>query len=476
MSLSPSPSLPARKPIEEEVWMFAEERAQEILSTIQPVFVADRSRKEIIDHVKTLLKDHFGVEQVYFFGSVPLKTYLPDGDIDLTVLTPHNKETEIASALCIMLEAKKKDPNFPVTDVLYVPAQVKVIKCRIRNISVDISFNQTAGLCALCFLEQVDQNFGKDHLFKRSIILIKAWCYYESRILGANTGLISTYALAILVLNIINISYSSLSGPLSVLLKFLEYYGSFDWDKHCVTANGPVLISSLPNITETENHQVYLSEAFFKECMELYTVSIKATDPSRLFFPVKYLNILDPLKHSNNLGRSVTKGNMQRIRHAFALGARKLRDALTVPPVETMGWKVEKFFSNSLNRNGKGQRQDVEEPVFAFGTGRANLSELRGDFEAYFKSLVSGKLFHGEIQHKWYVTGEKHGFFWKDLNLSTMMPNIQRSRGTGTYIPEMSQESYAERFSRKPSTVCASLPSTSTSQTQTQTQPLKQNP
>ncbi|KAG8481075.1 hypothetical protein CXB51_025809 [Gossypium anomalum] len=34
----------------------------------------------------------------------------------------------------------------------------------------------------------VDQLIGKDHLFKRSIILIKAWCYYESRILAAFVG------------------------------------------------------------------------------------------------------------------------------------------------------------------------------------------------------------------------------------------------------------------------------------------------
>ena len=64
---------------------------------------------------------------------------------------------------------------------------------------------------------QVDQLFGRDHLFKRSIILIKAWCYYESRILGANMGLFSTYALSILVLYIINLFHSSLSGPLSVI-------------------------------------------------------------------------------------------------------------------------------------------------------------------------------------------------------------------------------------------------------------------
>jgi len=33
--------------------------------------------------------------------------------------------------------------------------QVKIIKCLVENIVVDISFNQLGGLCTLCFLEEV---------------------------------------------------------------------------------------------------------------------------------------------------------------------------------------------------------------------------------------------------------------------------------------------------------------------------------
>lgn len=42
--------------------MVAEERAQEILNAIQPVFVSDKSRNEIIDYVQTLIKDRLGIE------------------------------------------------------------------------------------------------------------------------------------------------------------------------------------------------------------------------------------------------------------------------------------------------------------------------------------------------------------------------------------------------------------------------------
>ncbi|KAJ4903984.1 Nucleotidyltransferase family protein [Raphanus sativus] len=453
-----------------ELWMVAEERAQEILNTIQPIIVSDRSRNEIVYYLQTLVKDRLGLE-VFNFGSVPLKTYLPDGDIDLTVLTPQDKEEDLAKALCKMLEAEDGESDFDVTDVQYIQAQVKVIKCKIRNVAVDISFNQVAGLSALCFLEQVDQIFGRDHLFKRSIILVKAWCYYESRILGSNTGLISTYALAVLVLHIINISYASVSGPLAVLFKFLDYYASFDWGNNCVTVYGPVLISSLPDMKETEHHEVVLNEKFVRECMESYSFSTKAAEANGRYFPVRHFNIVDPLKHSNNLGRSVTQGNVQRLKHAFTLGARKIKDVLTLPG-ETMGWKLEKFFCNSLDRNGKGERLDVEEPVTAFGTGRSELSELRGDFEGYFQSLVYGKWFHGETQlwipqghdtNSWdNVNGQRSGFYWRRVDGATSLQNMRRSIGTGTFIPEMRQESYTNRSSSKPKTV-KSLPSTSQS-------------
>lgn len=121
---------------------------------------------------------------------------------------------------------------------------------------------------------------GKKHLFKKSILLIKAWCFYESRTLGANHGLISTYALETLVLYIFNLFHKELKKPLQVnltqvlsfflffmissshwpfcnfvgflmfqvLLKFLTFFSSFEWDKFCVSLSGPVPLSSLPEI------------------------------------------------------------------------------------------------------------------------------------------------------------------------------------------------------------------------------------
>ncbi|KAF2287972.1 hypothetical protein GH714_003647 [Hevea brasiliensis] len=278
---------------------------------------------------------------VFPFGSVPLKTYLPDGDIDLTAFGGMNIEEALAN-------------------------DVKLVKCLVQNIVVDISFNQLGGLCTLCFLEQVDCLIGKNHLFKRSIILIKAWCYYESRILGAHHGLISTYALETLVLYIFHLFHSSLTGPLAVLYKFLDYFSKFDWDNYCISLNGPVRISSLPEVVvetpENGGFDLLLSNDFLKECVEMFSVPARAYETNSRTFPPKHLNIVDPLKENNNLGRSVSKGNFYRIKSAFTYGARKLGRILSQPE-ESITDELYKFFSNTLDRHGNGQRPDVQDPA-----------------------------------------------------------------------------------------------------------------
>ena len=74
--------------------------------------------------------------------------------------------------------------------------------------------------------------------------------------------------------------------------------------------------------------------------------------------PVKYVNVVDPLLPSNNLGRSVSQGNAIRIRKAFKTGAARLsalrRDEGSRDEAE--GVRVlEAFFGNAL-RHRRGTR------------------------------------------------------------------------------------------------------------------------
>jgi DNA polymerase sigma len=64
---------------------------------------------------------------VFTFGSVPLKTYLPDGDIDLTVFTENQNLKETwANEVRDILEHEEKNENaeFHVKEVQYIQAEV----------------------------------------------------------------------------------------------------------------------------------------------------------------------------------------------------------------------------------------------------------------------------------------------------------------------------------------------------------------
>ncbi|KAE9613907.1 putative polynucleotide adenylyltransferase [Lupinus albus] len=458
-NLSPFPN-PKPLSIDAELWEIAEERVQEILNVIQPNVVSESIRKEIIDYVQWLIRGYYGAE-VLPFGSVPLKTYLPDGDIDFTVLSHENSDEDLAQAVCNILQSEQ------VKDIKHIHAQVQVVKCTVKNIAVDISFNQMAGLYALRFFEQVDEMVGRDHLLKRSIILIKAWLYYEGRMLGSHNGLLSTYAVEILVLYIINRFHKSLFGPLEVLYLFLDYYSKFDWETNYVSVDGPKPLSSLPEIVETPEcdcDDLLLSKEFLSGYRDI------ASKTTTRGFPPKYLNIMDPLRSDNNLGRSVSIGSLRRIKLALGYGARKLKDIFELPG-EKMGAAIEVFFKSTLDRNGKGERPDVAVPVPAFGIGKSLDSDLNGDCDSYFGDLQNVQAYHvyakpltshssscpssppqvdvkalSSTQQNWnmfypvgtnvYVPGQ-----------TPYYPNVL-SRGTGTYIPDMSHTSYRDMHSR----------------------------
>ncbi|XP_051132944.1 uncharacterized protein LOC127252696 isoform X2 [Andrographis paniculata] len=361
---------PVMRALDSDRWLRAEERTADLIACIQPNQLSEERRNAVANYVQELIMKCFPC-QVCTFGSVPLKTYLPDGDIDLTAFShDQNLKDTWANLVRDMLENEEKNENaeFHVKEVQYIQAEVKIIKCLVENIVVDISFNQVGGLCTLCFLDEIDNLIDQNHLFKRSIILVKAWCYYESRILGAHHGLISTYALETLVLYIFHVFNNSFQGPLEVLYRFLEFFSKFDWDNFCVSLWGPVPISSLPDVTadppRKDSGELLLSKNFLESCSIAYSVFPGGQENSGQPFVSKHFNVIDPLRVSNNLGRSVSKGNFFRIRSAFAFGAKRLARLLDCPK-DNLIFEVNQFFTNTWERHGSGQRPDAAGDVLS---------------------------------------------------------------------------------------------------------------
>ncbi|KAL1558773.1 hypothetical protein AAHA92_09199 [Salvia divinorum] len=366
--------------LREDCLSAAEDAARHVLNCIHPTLDSEEERRDVIDYMQRLIKSHVNCE-VFPYGSVPLKTYLPDGDIDLTATNGTKTVESMARDVLALLQKEEKNVNaeFKVKDTQYIDAEVKLLKCLVGDTVLDISFNQLGGLSTLCFLEQVDRLIGRNHLFKRSIILIKAWCYYESRILGAHHGLISTYALETLVLYIFHLYHSSLWGPLVVLYRFLEYYGKFDWENYCISLKGPVCKSSLPDIVvkvpENGSTGLMFSEEFLENCLEMFSVSSREREGKPKAFQPKHLNIIDTLKENNNLGRSVHIGNFYRIRSAFKYGARKLGQVLSLP-VDKVADGIHKFFSNAIAWHGNDNRNFIPDFALEFGHEESSAATL----------------------------------------------------------------------------------------------------
>lgn len=145
--------------------------------------------------------------KVQLFGSVPIRTYLPHGDIDCTFYIPSEQVQDLpnwanrlmkhiekhipssssagggshsrhhpapnahfrgalssASAAAAAATAGAMSPAFTVHSVNVIPAEVTLVKCNIdvpsqspsASMVVDISFNQRGGVNAANFLEEAD--------------------------------------------------------------------------------------------------------------------------------------------------------------------------------------------------------------------------------------------------------------------------------------------------------------------------------
>lgn len=322
------------------------ESVDKLISCIRPDDQSITQRTRIIGFLTKLILESFPAHhniRIIPFGSVPLRCFLPAGDIDIGIFCLGEQMSyswlyKLQTALQYECERKQHLPgvagDFKVTSVHTIEAEVRVCKCFVDRIEVDITLNVPSGVCTLGFLERLDVVIARKHLFKRSILLIKAWCYYEARVLGGHNGLISTYALDIMVLFIINKFFKAIDGPLQVLKFFLWYYGNFDWDTYCLTLEGRQRLSMYPywdanNVEDLESGVGLIGVQQMDELTRVYAYESRSIFHEE--FPIRSFNIVDPLKKKNNIGRCISSSNARRIRNAFLFGYDKLEAVLARP-------------------------------------------------------------------------------------------------------------------------------------------------
>lgn len=242
-------------------------RFDEIIFSLIPTNEQVNERLIVFNYVRTIIHRSLGAH-VYPMGSFTTRTFLPGGDVDISAfLTADQLDSwfvKVNEAMCLSsIGTENNSTGYSLPDgtfkritirnVSFINAWVKVVKGIVNNVEVDISANQIGALYAQALVDRLDEYVDKLHLFKRSILLIKAWCKYESAkhnsfeggIFGAREGRLSTWSIVIMIIWIFNKFGREITHPFQVLVGFFCYFTEFDWTKYALTVQGPVSAEDL---------------------------------------------------------------------------------------------------------------------------------------------------------------------------------------------------------------------------------------
>jgi hypothetical protein len=164
-------------------------------------------------------------------------------------------------------------------------------------------------------------------LFKRTLILIKLWCYYESGILGSNVGLLATYALEMLVIYIFNNYSETINNEMDAFVHFFKICKETNWEKYMLSLFGFCEIDS----SEPVDYKGLLDKDDFSHFLKTFDkINILDKQNSKKTFTNKYFNIIDPIFNTNNLGKSVNFHNFSKIKKVFEIGYTDIQNIISL--------------------------------------------------------------------------------------------------------------------------------------------------
>ena len=261
------------------------------------------------------------ITHVLPYGSFPTKTYLKDADIDITIFFESKMNKEILIDLPIqfidnaLLLIKGGFENYNkevsgfelISDIKIINAGIRLLKCKIGSISIDISINNFSGLYKILFIDFIESHLNtqmkkkklfndnsykenKINIFRRTLLLIKGWCFYEGKLMGSNIGLMASYTLEILVIYLFNFHYDEIHNEYEGFEKFFELMQKLKWETNIISLYG------------------IMSNFIFYQKLSNFNENIQDKDKteSNIDQPFWYLE-----KEYNNNGKDDNKGETQ---------------------------------------------------------------------------------------------------------------------------------------------------------------------
>ena len=383
-----------------------------ILELIGPSKEKEKEGKTIILIIKKVIINIFNSKfpeyNIYLmpYGSFPSKTYLKDSDIDLTILLELKTSKQILSELPINLinqafttikEGLEKYNNKIsyefFTDIKIIPSNIQLLKCKIGLFSIDITINNFSGLNKILFFNYIEnilqEKFEKNKLFfdlsysknkivmfRRTLLLIKGWCFYEGKLMGSNIGLMANYTLEILIIYIFNLHYKYIYNEFDGFEKFFEILEKINLEKNVISLFGIIskinFLKALSDfnsdaLRETDINQPFwyfnkkyknitfnnekeidnekLNQNSYESLLNLDNISkflISINNSLGKFYLQKegkiinmpnydkFINILDPMNNHNNLGKSINYHSYEKMKKVIKYINKKLKQIQSV--------------------------------------------------------------------------------------------------------------------------------------------------
>jgi hypothetical protein len=286
-----------------------------------------------------------GIQPDNYFptGEFAIKCYLPDESSQIAFFIHPEKQRSWVETVLYGLQQLSSQNNemksnsiHTLTDVTFHPyGDVLSIICLVDGQRVNILVNDVKHLREAAYLEQCNTLVAKQHLFKRSLILLKAWWRYESGIQS-----FSDMALPILILAIINKYHRILQSPLQVLSLFFQYYADFDWPERWVSIERIGHINAPSTERSEEGYSVHFSQEVLisRDIVDKYRPAAEKPTFSSLSslgtpilsnnFISSSINIVDPFSRENIVYGAGSEDILSTLSNTIRETAKKMTEVL----------------------------------------------------------------------------------------------------------------------------------------------------
>ena len=434
---------PVEIKISSEIVRLFDPLCEEILKMCEPHEEQLFYRKSVTNLLKKHIRMALNTTSVDISLQV-IKCFLPDDVIKLSVVVSRSLPTMndlhniLVEQFTLLAEMGKRGIRLNTIDeetgeeileedpsmLNHVISNVNVTKhnvgfkliCTVDEyVDVEVVFNNRNDLCMLSFIEEVSELVGRQHLFKRSFMLIRTWWFYEtSAYMGSSIKhYLSDFSLCVMITAIFNQHHSHISTPIEALCMFLNEYADYDGHINAISLQGIVpfvsptsnqpklkyfsddfLISSkiidkysqlfqlgqqASNKEQQTNDIVFTNAAlnfkgeFQEDSEELYKVfqSRNSTKPFNCNkieqFSRSTFNIIQPFSYTNMITVNLSHTRLMKLNKAFQIGKNNLYNIIKLANenYHNPQSSIKTFFSVTLTRFANNWRPDTADHLVA---------------------------------------------------------------------------------------------------------------